>query len=306
MRITVSGTHCSGKSTLIDRFLASHPEYVHEPEPYEWLSGEVEAGDFYRQLEFSAERLSSYDSGAHVIAERNPLDFLAYLLALGDLRRGGDPESFIKPAMDVTKSALNYVDLLVVLPLNDGDDIVAPDEEDLELRARMNERLLSLLEEDDFTSAGRAVVELTGPPSARLAALERAVRASETTRHFDQIARVNELGLWDFTLSRLDEQTVQILGSNDFDYYHVLELELRGVTFCDLPDQFSHAEFELLGEDGELNIRVVAEPQFEIGMREFSIHASDMFVRTGTVYYYNRENLRPGERLAAWVKRPLA
>ena len=33
MRIVVSGSHCSGKSTLIEDFVAAHPEYVHEPEP---------------------------------------------------------------------------------------------------------------------------------------------------------------------------------------------------------------------------------------------------------------------------------
>ena len=259
---------------MIDRFLTSHPEYSHER-----FSAEGDAGDLYRQLEISAERLSAYDSGAHVIAEGNPLDFLAHLLAMSD------SAPFIKPAVETTKSALNYVDLVVALPLND------------------NEHLRTLLEDEDFASAGRAIVELTGPPSNWPAALERAVRASEKTRNLDQIARINELGLWDFTLSRAEGQTVRILGSNDFDYYHVLELELRGVTFCDLPDEFSHAEFALRSEDGELNISVVAEPHLEIGMREFSIHAAEMFVRTGTVYYYDRENLRPGERLAAWVRR---
>ena len=37
MRIVVSGTHCSGKSTLVSDFLAAHRDYVHEPEPWEWL-----------------------------------------------------------------------------------------------------------------------------------------------------------------------------------------------------------------------------------------------------------------------------
>ena len=34
MRIAVSGTHCSGKSTLINEFLAAHPEFTYEPEPF--------------------------------------------------------------------------------------------------------------------------------------------------------------------------------------------------------------------------------------------------------------------------------
>ena len=59
VRIAVSGTHCSGKSTLIEDFVAVHRDYVYEPEPYEWLAdlhgesfAEVpDVGDFHRQLE---------------------------------------------------------------------------------------------------------------------------------------------------------------------------------------------------------------------------------------------------------------
>ncbi|MFC4138171.1 MULTISPECIES: hypothetical protein [unclassified Microbacterium] len=35
MRIVVSGTHASGKSTLIDAFAAEHPEYRVLPDPFE-------------------------------------------------------------------------------------------------------------------------------------------------------------------------------------------------------------------------------------------------------------------------------
>ncbi|HEX2061204.1 MAG TPA: hypothetical protein VHK90_10720, partial [Thermoanaerobaculia bacterium] len=93
MRIAISGTHCSGKSTLIEDFLAAHPGYLHEPEPYEWLddalAAEPSADDFYRQLEISVDRLRGHPRGANVIAERSPVDFLAYLLALVDCGRGG-------------------------------------------------------------------------------------------------------------------------------------------------------------------------------------------------------------------------
>ncbi|HEX7830976.1 MAG TPA: hypothetical protein VF787_15075, partial [Thermoanaerobaculia bacterium] len=62
MRIAISGTHGSGKSTLIDDFLHAHRDYAHEPEPYEWLDepAEPDAESFYRQLELSVERLRRY------------------------------------------------------------------------------------------------------------------------------------------------------------------------------------------------------------------------------------------------------
>jgi len=45
MRIAVSGTHGTGKSTLIDEFLGAHPDFVHEPEPYA-----VMVDDFRRRV----------------------------------------------------------------------------------------------------------------------------------------------------------------------------------------------------------------------------------------------------------------
>lgn len=153
MRIAVAGTHCSGKSTLIADFLAAHPEFVHEPEPYEWTGD----ADFYRQLEVSVERLRMHPPGARVIAERSPLDFVAYLRAQGE--RAGE-------AMALAAEGMAHVDLLVVLPLDGSID--CPADEDLELREAMNEELLELIDD-----AGVHVVELHGSREARLRALEQ-------------------------------------------------------------------------------------------------------------------------------------
>ena len=118
----------------------------------------------------------------------------------------------------------------------------------------------------------------------------------------EQIARVNELALWDYTAARIDEHTLLVLGSHDFAYYHDLELEFRGVTFCDLPDQFSHAEWMLIGYgDGGMEIGIVAESLSGAGTGEYRIRALEMTVRVGKVYYYNRKDLKPGEKIASWV-----
>ena len=90
MRIAISGTHGTGKSTLIDKFLRAHPHFVHEPEPYtvlvedfgEEFSEEPCVEDFYRQLEFNVEGLKHHTHEPHVIYERCPIDFLAYIAAL--------------------------------------------------------------------------------------------------------------------------------------------------------------------------------------------------------------------------------
>lgn len=153
MRIAVAGTHCSGKSTLIADFLAAHAEFAHEPEPYEWTGD----ADFHRQLDVSVERLSRYGPGTRVIAERSPLDFVAYLLAEGEA---------VEEAMELAREGMAHVDLLVVLPLDGSID--CPADEDLELREAMNERLLELVDD-----AGVRIVELHGSREARLRALEQ-------------------------------------------------------------------------------------------------------------------------------------
>ena len=184
MRIAVSGTHCSGKSTLVEDFLAAHRDYLHEPEPYEWLEdvyGEAAADepnvdDFNRQLELSVERLITHAPGARVIAERSPVDFLAYMLALDDLGRAGRDCQLIASAAERAAVGMAHLDLLVLLPLNETDRIVAPASEDLELREAMNDRLLDIVTADPYSLFGSGrprVVEIHGTRVARLRQLER-------------------------------------------------------------------------------------------------------------------------------------
>ena len=184
MRIAVSGTHCSGKTTLVEDFLATHLDYLHEPEPYEWLEdlyGEVTADEpdveqFYRQLELSVERLRGHGQGARVIAERSPVDFLAYALALSDLQRTARDCSLVASMTELVAAGVSSIDLLVILPLNDVDGIEAPESEDLELRAAMNDQLLDLVTTDPYALFGEGrprVVEIHGARRQRLRLLER-------------------------------------------------------------------------------------------------------------------------------------
>jgi hypothetical protein len=104
---------------------------------------------------------------------------------------------------------------------------------------------------------------------------------------------LNALAIWDFSVSRAEGGVVLILGSNDFVYYHNVEIEFTGVTFCDLPETFSHAEFllRLSAEDddsGPRTIYVFAESLIDM-RTEFKICATGVEVRVGTVYYYDRK-----------------
>ena len=163
-----------------------HSDYVHEPEPYEWLedlygeaAGEEPDGEqFHRQLQLSVERLRDYEPGSRVIFERSPVDFLAYVLALSDLQRTGRDCALVASMAELAAVGMGQLDLLVVLSLNDADGIAAPESEDLELREAMNDQLLDLITTDPYSlfGGGVRVVEIHGSRDERLPVLERAVR----------------------------------------------------------------------------------------------------------------------------------
>ena len=182
----MSGTHCSGKTTFIEAFLLAHPDFAHEPEPYtvlvedygEDFASEPCADDFFRQLAFNVDRLHRYHFGDRVIFERSPVDFLAYILALRDLRRDEGDSSLVETALGLVVPAMRYLDVLVFLQLDDVDRIWVSDEEDPELRSAVDRRLLALLSDDefDFVSSGDPVVlEARGATGQRLRMLEDAL-----------------------------------------------------------------------------------------------------------------------------------
>jgi hypothetical protein len=104
-----------------------------------------------------------------VIFDRTPLDFLAYLAALGASVEAEADAS-------VLRSALASLDLLVVVPITPETEQVLPRAEMLRLRENVNDMLLDLLDNDSLQILGDVpVIDLTGPidrrPEAVLAAL---------------------------------------------------------------------------------------------------------------------------------------
>ncbi|VXC26213.1 AAA family ATPase [Plantibacter sp. T3] len=182
MKIVVSGTHASGKSTLIADFALRHPEFTVLGELFDLVE---DAGDvpssalFAAQLRLSADRLLDESDDGHVIAERGPLDFLAYLVARAELADADLDVAFLEQANTRTAAALQTVDVLVVLPLTPNDGIHVGADEDLELRTAMNAVLLDLVDDPDFIGDHVTVAEITGDPSDRLAALEALVASQQ-------------------------------------------------------------------------------------------------------------------------------
>lgn len=176
MRIVVSGTHASGKSTLISDFVLRHPEYVVLPDPFDSLDEADDAPSasiFAAQLRIAAQRLHEFVPGEMVIAERGPIDFLAYLLATAELSGVPLDDDLLERAVQMTSTALANVDLLVLLPLTARDEIHVGSNEHLALRSGMDEVLRELVDDPDVVGEPPVLtVEIAGDPHARLAALE--------------------------------------------------------------------------------------------------------------------------------------
>lgn len=178
MRIVVSGTHASGKSTLISDFVLRHPEFTALPDPFDLIDeawDQPSAAMFARQLRVAAQRLGSDEIAGNVIAERGPLDFLAYLLALDEVAGASSSPELLERSAIVTAEALGHVDLLVVLPLNSADAIEVGADEDPALRSAMNDVLMDLVDDPDLVGSRLTVVEVAGSPSERLHRLEALV-----------------------------------------------------------------------------------------------------------------------------------
>ena len=178
MRIVVSGSHASGKSSLIADFAALHPEFEVLGDPFELIDDageEPDAGTFFAQLRYAAARLRTLPSGADVVAERGPLDFLAYLDALDALGRPGRSSGLQERGAAIVAETAPSIDLLVLLPLS-GSGIDVPDDEDPALRDEMDAALLELADDPDLVGGAR-VIELVGDPAQRLDQLLQALQA---------------------------------------------------------------------------------------------------------------------------------
>jgi hypothetical protein len=170
VRLVVSGTHASGKSTLVSDLVMALG-YAQLPDPFELVDDGVEpagAESFSLQLAVAAERLVELPAGAELVAERGPLDFVAYLEALPHLGRHSVGPHTLPGLRAVTAEAMAHVDLLVVIPLDPDAGIHVPGDEDPQLRTAMDERLLDLVDDPELVGSVGTVLAVSGSPRSRL------------------------------------------------------------------------------------------------------------------------------------------
>jgi len=150
MRIAISGTHFSGKSSLVQALSEALPKYTTVDEPYHLLQEEgyefaelPSIEDFELQLERAIENLE--ETTPNVIFDRCPADILGYLLS------HNDAEVFnLEEWLPRVQTAIKKLDLVVFLPIEEPDRIVLPVSQDAVYRKRVDDKLREVILENIF------------------------------------------------------------------------------------------------------------------------------------------------------------
>ena len=178
MRIALSGSHQTGKSTLLGELAELLPGYAAVGEPYEILEEEgyqfahpPSLADHEAQLERSLELL--LQPGKDVVFERCPLDFVAYALA------SPDAELFETSTwLGRIRAAMATLSFVVFVPVEAPDRVALDDDGEAALRLEVDEKLREILVEDAF-DLDLDVLEVSGSPGQRAALVISRVRGRE-------------------------------------------------------------------------------------------------------------------------------
>jgi AAA domain len=185
MRVGISGTHGTGKTTLAGVLCARLPGHALADEPYYLLADEGYEFGFppshedYRALLARSVRSLRAPLPA-IVFDRTPLDYLAYLAAIGaDLAAiGADPAG--QAAAAALQPAFASLDLLVITTITAETERVLPPAELPGLRSQMNDALLDLVHDDPLDAwADLPILELDGPLDARPATVLAALAQTQ-------------------------------------------------------------------------------------------------------------------------------
>lgn len=168
MRVAISGTHGTGKTTLAEALCARLPGHALSDEPYYLLEEQgyefafpPSSEDYRAMLACSIQTLRSSPATGTVF-DRSPLDYLAYLSA-----QGAEPSEQVEAT--ALRHALATLDLLVIVAITPETERHLPAAELPGLRSRVNDALLELVYDDPLDAwADVPVLELSGPLDDRL------------------------------------------------------------------------------------------------------------------------------------------
>jgi predicted ATPase len=175
MRIAVTGTHRTGKTSLVAELGRRLPSFTTIAEPYVQLEEEGHrtpetpgVDDFEHQLERSI--ASILESEENSLFDRSPFDILAYLVTHEDAGRFDVDKWY--PGVE---EAIQRLDLVVFVPIEIPDRLALAASEDAGLRRRVDAELHEFVL-DDRWGLGFTTVEVTGPLRERVQRVLEIVR----------------------------------------------------------------------------------------------------------------------------------
>lgn len=166
MKIAVSGTHSTGKTTLVEELCRALPSYDAVDEPYYFLEDEghefsemPSLDDFELQLDRSIESIIAIQKDT--IFDRCPADFLAYLFT-----HHQSANFHVEHWLPRVRRAMELLDLVVFVRVEAPDRLMIVESEDLGFRQRVDEELRKILIEDPWRFAVN-VLEVSGTSAER-------------------------------------------------------------------------------------------------------------------------------------------
>jgi len=127
MRIAISGSHSLGKSTVVNDWVAKHPGFTREEEPYRALSLHGPYEILFRhestklhngiQLYYNISRVHRYcASSDDVIFDRAPVDYIAYSQYTANQGSSDINDAFVASMIPAVRESLDRLDILAFMP----------------------------------------------------------------------------------------------------------------------------------------------------------------------------------------------
>ena len=201
MRIAVSGSHSLGKSTIVNDWMAQHPGFLREEEPYRALGLYGPYEILFRdastklhngiQLFYNISRIHRYGNFADdVIFDRAPVDYLAYSQYTANQGSTDIDDAFVESMVPAVRESLDHLDILAFVPRSEDwpvameDDGIRPvdyayrDEVDAIFKQIYREGRFQVFPEKNSP----LLVELGGSRETRLSQLQEAIDAVTAAR----------------------------------------------------------------------------------------------------------------------------
>ena len=202
MRIAISGSHSLGKSTVVNDWVAKHPQFIREKEPYRVLGlmgpYEIHFRDASTKLHnglqmyYNISRIYRYhQSTDDVIFDRAPVDYIAYSQYTANQGSTDIDDAFVESMVPVVRESLDHLDILAFVPKSEAwpvemeADGIRPvdhayrDEVDAIYKQIYREGRFNVLP----ATHGPLLIELWGAREQRLQQLQKAIQDAQALKN---------------------------------------------------------------------------------------------------------------------------